>query len=56
MIKGEIYIVKLLSGPISFQSIVIKPYLQLELTKEPTLYNAIEYIKPAWINKSTSPF
>jgi hypothetical protein len=30
MVKGETYIVKLLSGPTSFRSIVVKLYLQLE--------------------------
>jgi hypothetical protein len=52
MVKGEIYTVKLLSRPISFQSTVIKLYLRPELTKEPTFHNAIEHVEPARINKS----
>jgi hypothetical protein len=32
-VKGETCIVKLPSGPTSFQSTVVKPYLQLESTE-----------------------
>ena len=35
IVKGETYTVKLLSGFISFQSTVVKLYLQLKLTEEP---------------------
>ena len=45
------YIIKLISGPMPFYSTVVKLYLRLKLTKEPTLYNTIKYIKPARINK-----
>jgi hypothetical protein len=31
MVEGETCTVKLLSGPTSFRSTVVKPYLQLEL-------------------------
>ena len=51
MVKGEMYTIKLTSGLIPFRSTVIKLYLQPELTKEPTLYDAVEYIKPAQTNK-----
>ena len=43
MVKGGIYIIKLISRPTPFYSIVVKLYLQLELTEEPTLYNTVEY-------------
>ena len=46
MVKGEIYTIKFISRPIFFCFMVIKPYLQLELTKEPTPYDAVEYKKP----------
>ena len=42
-VEGEMCIIKFINGPIFFYSTVVKPYLQLELTKEPTLYNIIEY-------------
>ena len=45
------YIIKLTNRPIPFYSTVVKPYLQLELTEEPTPYNAIEYKEPAQIDK-----
>ena len=45
------FIIKFISRLIPFYSIVMKLYLQLELTKEPTLYNAVEHVKPAQINK-----
>ena len=45
------YIIKLISRPTPFYFIVIKLYLQLELTKEPTLYNTVKYAEPTRINK-----
>ena len=48
-------IIKLISGPIPFYSIVVKLYFQLELTKEPTLYDAVEHAEPARINKPVPP-
>ena len=45
------YIIKLTSKLILFHSTVIKLYLQLELTKEPTFYNIVEYKEPIQINK-----
>ena len=51
MVKGEMYIIKLISRLIPFYFIVVKLYLQLELTEEPTPYNTIEYKEPAQINK-----
>ena len=44
-------IIKLISGPIPFYSIVIKLYLQPKLTKEPTLYNAVKHAELARIDK-----
>ena len=41
------YIIKLISGLIPFYFTVIKLYLQLKLTKEPTFYNTIKYAEPA---------
>ena len=35
---------------------VVKPYLQLELTEEPTPYNIVEYKEPAQIDKPTLLF
>ena len=55
MVKGETCMVKLLSRPIFFQSTVIKPYLRLELTKEPILYDAVKHVKPTRINESIPP-
>ena len=49
------YIIKLISGLISFYSTVVKPYLWLKLTKEPTLYDAVEYTKPAQTDKPIPP-
>ena len=54
-VKGEMYIIKLISGPIPFYSTVIKPYLQLELTEEPTLYDAVEYAEPIQTNEPVPP-
>ena len=51
IVKGEIYIIKLISGSIPFRSIVIKLYLRLKSTKKPTLYNAVEYAEPARVNE-----
>ena len=34
-----------------FYFTVIKLYLRLELIKEPTLYNVVEYVKPARIDE-----
>ena len=51
MVKGEMYIIKLTSRPILFCFIVMKLYLQLKLTKEPTFYNTIEHKEPIQINK-----
>ena len=45
------YIIKFINRPTPFYSTVVKLYLRLELTKEPTLYNAVEYTKLARINK-----
>ena len=47
--------IKLISGPIPFRSTVVKLYLRLELTEEPTPYDAVEYKEPARINKPTPP-
>ena len=47
------YIIKLISRPTPFYFTVVKLYLQLKLTKEPTPYNTIEYKEPAQINKFT---
>ena len=54
-VKGEICTIKLPSRPISFHFTVVKPYLRLKLTKEPTFYDAIEHIEPVQIDKSTPP-
>ena len=54
-VKGEIYIIELISRPILFYSIVIKPYLQLKLTEEPTFYNTIEHAEPARTDKPVPP-
>ena len=45
------YIIKLISGPTLFYSTVMKLYLRLKLTEEPTLYNAVKYAEPARIDK-----
>ena len=45
------YTIKLISRPTPFHSTVVKPYLWLELTEEPTPYNAIKYKEPAQIDK-----
>ena len=45
------YIIKLISGLTPFYFMVVKLYLQLELTKELTPYNIIEHKEPARINK-----
>ena len=45
------YIIKLISGLILFYFIIVKLYLQLKLTKEPTFYNTVEYAKLTRINK-----
>ena len=50
------YIIKLISGPTLFRSTVVKLYLQLELTKEPTLYNAVKHVEFTQINKPISLF
>ena len=41
------YIIKLISGPTPFYFTVVKLYLRLELTEEPTFYNIIKYAEPA---------
>ena len=41
------YTIKFTSKPTPFYFIVVKLYLQLKLTKEPTPYNAVEYKEPA---------
>ena len=46
--------IEFISGPTPFYSTVIKLYLQLELTEEPTPYNTVEYKEPAQINESMS--
>ena len=51
IVKGETYIIELISGPIPFRSTVVKLYLRLELTKKPTLYNAVEHAEPARVNE-----
>ena len=48
-------IIELTSKPIPFRSTVVKLYLQLELTKEPTPYDAVKYKEPARIDKPTPP-
>ena len=48
-------IIELISGPIFFYSTVVKPYLWLKLTKEPTIYDAVEYAKPAQTDKPIPP-
>ena len=52
MVEGEMCIIKFISRPTPFHFIVIKPYLQLELTEEPTPYNTVEYKELARIDKS----
>ena len=47
------YIIKLINRPTPFYFTVVKLYLQLESTKEPTPYNAVEYKEPARINEPT---
>ena len=44
-------IIKLISRPIPFYFTVVKLYLQLKLTEEPTPYNIVEYKEPTQINK-----
>ena len=44
-------IIKFINRPTPFYSTVVKPYLWLELTKKPTLYNAVEHAEPAWTDK-----
>jgi hypothetical protein len=51
MVEGEIYIIKLTSRPTPFCFIVMKPYLQPELTEEPTPYDAIKHKEPARIDE-----
>ena len=48
-------IIKLTSRPIPFHSTVVKLYLRLKLTEEPTLYNTIEHAEPTQINKPAPP-
>ena len=50
------YTIKFTSRPTPFYFTVVKPYLQLELTKEPTPYDTVEYAKPAQINEPVPPF
>ena len=38
-----------------FYSTVVKLYLQLELTEEPTLYDAVEYAEPIQTNEPVPP-
>jgi len=45
--------IELTSGPTPFRSTVVKLYLRLELTEEPTLYDTIEYAEPARIDEPT---
>jgi hypothetical protein len=49
------YIIKFTSRPTPFYFTVMKLYLQLELTEEPTPYNTIEHKEPAQIDKPTPP-
>ena len=49
------YTIKLINKLIPFYSTVIKLYLQLKSTKEPTFYNAVEHAEPVQINKPISP-
>ena len=44
-------IIELISEPTPFYSTVVKLYFRPELTKEPTLYDAVEYAEPARINE-----
>ena len=48
-------IIELTNKLIPFYSTVVKPYLRLKLTKEPTLYNAIKHAEPARINEPIPP-
>ena len=50
-VKGEMYIIKFISGLILFYFTVVKLYLWLELTEEPTPYNVVEHKEFARINK-----
>ena len=43
--------IKFINRLIPFYFIVMKLYLQLKLTKEPTPYNIIEHKEPIQINK-----
>ena len=45
------YTIELISGPTLFYSMVVKLYLQLELTKEPTPYDTVEHKEPAQIDE-----
>jgi hypothetical protein len=55
IVKGEMCTIKLINRPTPFYFIVVKLYLQLELTEEPTPYNTVKYKEPAQINKPTPP-
>ena len=52
-VKGEMCTIELISGPTPFRSTVVKPYLRLELTEEPTPYDAVEHKEPARIDEPT---
>ena len=45
--------IELTNRPIPFHFTVIKPYLQLKLTEEPTPYNTIEHKEPTQIDEPT---
>ena len=47
--------IKFISGPTPFHFTVVKPYLRLKLTEEPTLYNTVEHAEPMQTNKPTPP-
>jgi hypothetical protein len=51
MVEGEIYIIELTNGPISFCFMVMKLYLRPESTEELIFYNTIEYIEPARVDE-----
>jgi hypothetical protein len=55
MVEGEMCIIKFISRPTSFYFMVMKLYLQLKLTEEPTPYDIIEHKEPVQINKPIPP-
>ena len=47
--------IKFISRLTPFYSTVVKLYLRLELTEQPTLYDAIEHAEPARTDESALP-